>query len=280
MSRTVITSFVLAGFAVFATSRAADAAFDVVPAPGAPPIHVRVTTTSAGADGPRTIDADLIVRRTGPASAVVQQNADITPVDVAPDGTLHAHAPAGATATGDLVDILAALNVAHDVTGAAGAGSRDGWTAAIPLPTAPAGAPEVPLMVPMHAVAASGPADFDIDGTGETTIEAPAGQRRQRARQGGFNGGFGGFGGGRGGFGGGPSGGGSPDGGPPGGAGDEPGGAGEPPRARSPITLDLHVTGHVAHNALARMSVVATRRIVIGGLTYTNVGTSTIDVVR
>ncbi len=182
-------------------------------------------------------------------SAVVQQNNDITPIDVAPDGTLHAHAPAGATATGDLVDVLAAINVAHEVTSAAGAGSRSGWTA---------------------------DACARIDGTAETTIDTPEGQRRQRARQGGFNGGFGGFGGGRGG-----SGGGRPGGGPPDGEGaDDVASAGDPPRACSPITLDLHVTGHVTRNALAHMSVVATRRIVIGGLTYTNVGTSTIDVVR
>jgi hypothetical protein len=117
---------------------------------------------------------------------------------------------------------------------------------------------------------------MDIDGSAETTLAGTAtrgGQRSQRFHGMGGGGGFGGGGfGGRGGFGGGRGG--------DGGAGDPPEDAAPPAGPPAQMTLDVHVTGRIAHEALAHLTIAQTRRVVLDGLSYSNVATWTIDVVH
>jgi hypothetical protein len=260
---------------------AVSAAPDVVPAPGAPPLHLRVSVSGVAADGPRATTADFILRRTGLATAALQRDTDVTPLVVMPDGSLQL-TPGATDPTLD--DVLAALNSAHGVVGAAGAGSSGGWAGAIPLPRraqpigAPSPAPAPPLPVQIRAVASTG-GILDIDGSAETTLAGNAsgkgGQRSQRFHGmgggGGFGGGRGGFGGGRGG---GPGGGNSGGDDPP----DDGGSPAGPPSAQ--MTLDVHVTGRIERQALAHLTIAQTRRVVLDGLSYSNVASATIDVVR
>jgi hypothetical protein len=268
-------AFAIAGVAGFVS--AVDAAPDVVPASGAAPIHFRVSLSSVAADGPRTTTTDFILRRIGPTSAALQRDTDVTPLVVAPDGSLQL--PAGASDP-ELGAVLVALNAAHGIVGVAGAGTPSGWTGALPLPPRPApiGAPTPaaasPLVVLMRAAASMGGV-LDIDGSAETKLANSApGSGGQRSQHFHGMGGMGGFGGGRGGFGGGPRGGG--DGGDPSGDGGPPPGA--PPSNQ--VTLDVHVTGRIVHDALAHLTIAQTRRITLDGLAYSNVGTWTIDVLH
>jgi hypothetical protein len=253
------------------------AGLDLVPVAGALPVRLNVSQTAAGPDGPHTTASTLELRRTGPASAVLQRNADLIPLVIDSDGTLRpADGTSGATLDPEAATLLSALNIALAVTGAPGAGAPTGWTAQIPAPqprrqpgadddAVPASSPSpaAPLLLPVRTIAAGTSGDLDLDGSVETTIAAPpAAARQQRSRSGGFGGGgFGGFGGRGGGRGGGY------------GGGEAPRGGGAPP-----VTLDVHVTGRIAHGALRRISIAQTRRVVIDGLTYTNVGNTTIDV--
>jgi hypothetical protein len=120
-------------------------------------------------------------------------------------------------------------------------------------------------MLPVRAIAANGNGDLDIDGSVETSLAAaePAATHRSQHSRGG--GGFGGGFGARGGFGGSRG----------GGDGDEPS------RSAAPsINLDVQVTGHIARNALTRMTITQARRVVLDGLTYTNVENWTIEAVH
>jgi hypothetical protein len=259
-------------FACVCVARAASAALDVLPAPGGAPAHLRVTQTMTGPDGPRTATYDVVLRRTSQTTAALQQNGDIDPLSVDVDGALHPGSVALASSEAGLHDLLDALNLAHGVMGVAGAGNRPGWTAEIPLPErssfaqtpspSPSAAP--PLALPIQAVAGGG--GIDIDGAVETTLEPPGSSdqpRRSHSRGGGFGGGFGG----RGGFGGSRG-------------GDDPGDEGPRGGGAPTIVLDVHVTGHIAAGALTRLAVTQTRRVVVDGLTYTNVATATFDLAR
>jgi uncharacterized membrane protein YgcG len=254
-----------------ATARA-EAVLDIVPASSGAPVHLHVSRTTAGASGPQTTSVDVTVRRVGPANVVVQRNADVSPLSIGADGTLRLD-PAAPTATDPkLVDLIAALNIAHSVTAAPNAGDRSGWTAQIPLPapdvtaggvpsygapTTPS--PPPPLLLPIRAMAAGTGGDVDIDGSAETTLAPPAAAPRPARSRG--SGGFGRF-GGRGDFSGGGRGGGD-----------------EGPRAPAapPVTLDVHIDGRITHNALGHLIIAETRRVTLDGLTYTNVGTWSID---
>jgi hypothetical protein len=251
----------VAGYA----AQAADASLDLIPAPGAAPIRLRFSQTSPGSEN-QPAPADIVLRRTGPTTAVVEQNSDVSPLVLGPDGSLHADPAATAARRGDLGDLLSAINIAHGVTGGAGAGNRAGWTAQIPAPDRPrpdgapipteTPSPSPPLVLPVRALALNSNGDLDIDGTVETSLSAPESSSTAHRWQhspggGGFGGGFGG----RGGFGG------SRD-------------------AATPVSLDVRVTGHIARNALTRMTISQTRRVVLDGLTYSNVGIWTIDVIR
>jgi hypothetical protein len=266
-------------FAIASAAPGADAALDLIPAPGAAPMHLRVAQTIPGGAGPQMTTADVVLRRTGPGTVMLERNADVSPLLIGADGSLRPDAGA-APREGDLDDILAALNIAHGVTGVAGAGNRDGWTGQIPLPvrSAPGDAPSpfsspspaAPLLLPVHAVAVDGNGDLDIDGSVQTTLSAsePTTPHRSHSHGGFGGGGFGGF-GGRGGFGGSR------------GEGDGSGEGEGPPRgAAPPIDLDIHVAGRLARNALARLTITQTRRVVLAGLTYTNVENWTIDAVH
>jgi hypothetical protein len=276
VNRVATAAFVL--LSVVFASAAASAAPDVIPAAGAPPLHLRVSVSSVAADGPRTTSADFILRRTGAATAALQRDTDVTPLVVTPDGSLQL-SPGASDPT--LTDVLVALNSAHGVVGGAGAGGSAGWTGAIPLPPraqpigAPSPTPAPPLPVQIRASASAGGV-LDIDGSAETTLAGSAsarggGQRSQRFHGMGGGGGFGG----RGGFGGGRGGGGP-------GGGDDPPDDGRAPAGPPPaqMTLDVHVTGRIAHEALAHLTIAQTRRVVIDGLTYSNIATWTIDVVH
>ena len=262
--------------AVAAAAQAADASLDLIPAPGGAPIRLHVSQTSPSSEGPPT-SATIVLRRTGPATAVLEQNSDVSPLVVGPDGSLHGDPAAVATRGGNLGDLLNALNIAHGVTSGVGAGNRAGWTAQIPAPVrsqpldgarspTDSPSPSAPLTLPVRAIAFNSNGDLDIDGSVETSLSAPGSSSAAHHSQhshggGGFGGGFGG----RGGFG--SHGGGEAD---------------EPPReaAPTPINLELHVTGHIAHDALTRMAIEETRRIVLDSLTYSNVGNWSIDIVH
>jgi hypothetical protein len=280
-ARTVAIAFACLAFALALS--AADAAPDIVPAPGGPPMHLHITQTSSGPDGPRTTTTDVVVRRTGPSTAALERNADVVPLSVDANGALRPDPAAVAGQAADVLDIVETLNIAHGVTGTAGAGSRSGWNAEIPppsRPTAPSGpppsfsspspaaTPSAPLLLPIRALALNA-TDLDIDGSVETSLAPPAEVMHgsQHSHGGGGFGGFGGF-GGRGGFGGPRRGEGS---------GDFDG----PPRgAPAPITLDIHVAGRLVRDALTRLTITQTRRVTLDGLTYTNVGTAAIDVLH
>jgi hypothetical protein len=218
---------------------------------------------------------DVVLRRTGPTTAALDRNTDIVPLLVDGDGSLRP--PQASVATNDrgLGDLLAALNMAHGVTGVAGAGNRAGWTAEIPIPArlpppagpSPSPSPAAPLMLQVRASAIGSNGDLDIDGSAQTSLVAPeASEAPQRQH---FRGGGGGGFGGHGGFGG------------PRGGGDSDADYG-PPRgpASTPIALDVHVSAHIARDALTRMTIVQTRRVEMEGLTYSNVGSCTIDVMH
>jgi uncharacterized membrane protein YgcG len=280
MNSSTVAGVAFAWLAIVFASPRAEAALDLTPAPGGLPTHLRITQTSAGPNGPQTTATDLLIRRTGPSTAVLQRNTDFSPLIIGADGSLQPDPATPSAIDPDLAGLLWALNIAHGVIGVSGAGDRAGWTAHIPLPprsalqngATPAPAPAAtaaPVLLPMRAMAAGNSGDLDIDGSIETTLTAPAAGERQRSRGGfgggGGGGGFGGF-GGRGGFGGSR------------GGGDSAG----PPRgpAAPPITLDLHIAGHVTRNALTHFLIAQTRRITLDGLTYENVGTAAIDVVH
>jgi hypothetical protein len=259
-------------------AQAADTGLDLIPAPSGSPIRLHVSQTIAGADGPQTTTTDIVLRRTGPTTVMLERNTDVSPLIIGGDGSLHLDTTA-AKREGDLGDLLVALNIGHGVTGVAGAGNRAGWTAQIAAPVrslpvgaaapSPAPSPAAPLMLPVRAIAANGNGDLDIDGSVETSLAAgePAATHRSQHSRGG--GGFGGGFGGRGGFGGSR------------GGGDTFGDGDGPSRSAAPsINLDVHITGHIARNALTRMTITQTRRVVLDGLTYTNVGSWTIDAVH
>jgi len=217
--------------------------------------------------------ADYMLRRTGPSTAALQQKSDVDALAVDAEGVLHPADAAPAANEAALDDLIDALNIAHGVLGVPGAGDKPGWSAEIamplhaaplPVPSSPAPAktpppaPDVPpLTLPMQAVAANG--GTDIDGAVETTLSGPSAFEQHRESRSG-RGGFGGRGGPRGG-------------------GDEAdrGGSRGP---NVPVILDLHVTGHIVAGSLTHLTIVQTRRVVLGGLTYTNVTNATFDVVR
>jgi uncharacterized membrane protein YgcG len=271
-----IAAYVFIWFAMVSGARAASAALDVIPPAGGAPIHMHVTQTSTGPDGPQTTTIDFVLRRTGASTAALQQNSEVYPLALDAQGSVHPGDAAAAATEAGFADLLDALSTAHGVMGVLGAGDVPGWSAYIPLQTrsAPPGAPvpaasqsprpgppsAPPVMLPMQAVAANG--GVNIDGAVETTLtsQGSSGQFRSRSRGGGGFGGRGGFGGARG-----------------GGGGDDSGGA---PRDSGgpPVILDVHVTGRIVAGSLAHLTITKTRRIVIDGLTYTNVATSTFDV--
>jgi hypothetical protein len=274
MNVSTLAGVAFASITVALGAQHADAALDLVPAPGGPPTHLRIASTTNGLTGPQTATSDLLIRRTGPTTVVLQRNtSDFAPLTIGVDGSLHIDSAAPAANDPELANLLSALNIAHGVIGVSGAGDRAGWTARIPVPPgsgepvsgaaapAPAATLAAPLMLPMRAVAAGTSGDLNIDGSVETTLTEPAPSEPQHSRGGGFGGfGRGGFGGSRGG---GFGGGGSPRG-----------------PATPPITLDVHVDGLISHNALAHLLIAQTRRVVLEGLTYDNVSTATIDVVH
>jgi len=285
MKRCTIAGIALAGTAMWFAPCAA-AVLDIVPAPGAPAIHLRISSTVTAMEGPQTTADDIILRRTGPTTAVLQQNTGFTPLVIGSDGSLAIDPATPANGSAGLADILYTLNVAHGLLAATGAGDRAGWTAQIAAPPrspvtsgsapspAPSASPAAPVLLPIRAVAAAG-GDLDIDGSTQTSIVPPRpssspGSSGGRSRGGGgFGGlgGLGGFGGGRGGFGGSRGGGGE-------------GFAGARGPAALPVIVDLHVLGHVAHGTLTHLTIAQTRHIDVDGLTYSNTGSSTLDVVH
>jgi len=265
---------------LLAPAAVAAGTLDVLPAPGGAPARLHVAQTIAGPDGPQIITSAIELRRTGPGSAVIVKDGQLTPLVIDSAGALR---PADASPQGtqdpSIVELLAALDVARAVAAAPDAGDRNGWTAQIPVPPrrppgaaddsgapAPSPSPAAPLQLPIRTIAANVTGAIDIDGSVETTLTAPASAaRQQRSRSsGGFGGGMGGF-GGRGGRGGGGYGG---DSGPVRGP------------AAPPVTLDVHVSGRIAHGALTHVMVAQTRRIIVDGLTYTNAGSWTFDAVH
>jgi hypothetical protein len=151
MNVQTIAGVAFACSAVAFAAQAADAGLDLIPAPAGPPIRLHVSQTIAGADGSRTTTSDIVLRRTGPTTVMLERNADVSPLLIGVDGLLHPDASA-ATREGDLGDLLVALNIVHGVTGVVGAGNRAGWTAQIPVPvrSLPAGAPSPSPAASLH----------------------------------------------------------------------------------------------------------------------------------
>jgi len=277
MSMRFAAIFALACLAGVSVAQAAGPSLDIVPAAGAQPIHLRISQVNADPEGPRLPPTDIVLRRTGPTTAVLQRGTDVSPLVVGIDGSLQLDKRTAPANEYEVNDLLVVLNIAHSVVGVASAGDRAGWIAQIPAPArvpavvvSPAPSPPPPLLLPMRAVAPTGTnGGIDIDGALEMVLAAPVSgatpapaqqQASQRSRGGGGRGGFGGSRGGSG----------------------YPAGAGEGPRgaASLPVTFDLRISGHIASNALTHMTIAQTRRVQYDGLMYTNLRTWTIDVVR
>jgi hypothetical protein len=259
---------------------AAGSPLDIVPAVGGAPVHLRMSLVSADPQAPRIPLADVVLRRTGAATAVLQRGTDVTPLTVDVDGSLHLDPHNAPPNIAELTELITTIDIAHSVLGVTGAGDRNGWIAQVPAPVripvvvaspAPVRAPAPPMLLPMRAVASTGNSS-DIDGSLEMVLAAtpsapgatpqPQAQSQtpSRSRGGGGRGGYGGRGGG----------------GYPSASGSE----GARGAASLPVTLDLHVSGHIASNALTHMTIAQTRRIQYDGQMYSNISTWTIDLVR
>jgi hypothetical protein len=278
MNSRILAIFIVVCLAGPATALAAGSPLDVVPAVGGAPVHLRLSLVSADPQAPRIPQADLVLRRTGAATAVLGRGTDITPLTVDVDGSLHLDPRNAPPNIAELTALVTTIDIAHSVLGVAGAGDRNGWIAQVPAPVhlplvvpspPPVRAPAPPMLLPMRAIAASGNS-ADIDGSLEmvlaatpltpgTAPQSPSPSQGQSRSRGGGRGGYGRGGGGY-----------------PSASGSE----GARGIASLPVTLDLHVSGHIANNALTHMSIEQTRRIQYDGQMFSNISTWTIDVVR
>lgn len=279
----------------------ADAPAPIVVPPVGSTAHYRVTRTAQEASGLKTAVSDVTLRRKSATTVTLDGVAgdppsELTVLNVASDGSLQI--PNNDTAASHdvvLVDVVGGLNQLIALFAGEDTIPHDGWSATLPLADA-RGANSV--VVPVSVASANG-TDFQVQGTGEVTLQPPSGEgnRSRGGRRGGFRGG-GGFPGGGGGFPGGGGGGfpgggqsrgagggesgGDPGGGDPGGpdtAAGDPGGGGEAAGAggRQPPTIAVSIDGQVRHGAVAKLSIQETRSVTIGALPYTNVSGWTIE---
>jgi hypothetical protein len=235
--------------------------------------QLHVTQTQQTLDGPQTSAFDVLVRRRTATTVVLERTLaggaiDDSVFSLNRDGALVlAPSEAAVTHDGDLQTLVQGVNLGLGVMRGAVAPPA-GWEASLSVPLGARSAATT-VVVPLRPLNVAGN-DFDLAGSAQNEPQDTGGgsgsaPRRVRPSGGGFPGG--GF-----------PGGGGPGGGSPGG--------GFPTATRSrdaggsPITVLVHVTGHVSDGRLRRLTIAQTRVVDVEGMTFTNVSSWDIAVVK